>query len=131
MEKLNEYRPIIALVLILAPALVLGMAETGFVFVEWALGWTLGIIISVIGGVAGMVLATGGRQIVQAAIVGAALSAGIFAALILYLDFRETIIRIELVIPLLLGCIPGGILYALLFRNADDEDEATEDSGES
>lgn len=130
MEKLNEYRPIIALVLILAPALVLGMAEAGFVFVEWALGWTVGIIVSVVGGVAGMLLATGGRQIVQAAIVGAALSAGIFAALILYLDFRETIIRIELVVPVLLGCIPGGILYALLFRSAEGKD-ATGDSSES
>ena len=114
---LGKYTFYLAIGVVALTAVLPAMALTGFLPMDiFSTTMSTTLFSAVVGAVAGLFYIPGRKISWRGSILGLLLNVGILWAVILYTMNRQTILRLELAIPLLLGVIPAFGVNALLVR---------------
>ncbi|MEM7336176.1 MAG: hypothetical protein AAF490_29110 [Chloroflexota bacterium] len=112
---LGKYTLFFAIGVVALTSFLPAMSLSGFLPLDFISDFTQAVLVStILGGVAGLLYIPGKKISIQGAILGALLNAGILLAIFFYTINRQTILRLELLIPIFIGAIPGFGLYAIL-----------------
>lgn len=100
------------------------LALTGFTPVSFINSTTTASLIALIGGAIGGALSDSSRKFsIKGLVLGATYCISALWAVILYTQARNTIVRLEMVIPLLLAGVPTAVLYAILNKMMGKNDK--------
>jgi hypothetical protein len=116
-NPLGKNNLLIVIIIVALSAIIPGLMITGFVGINLFSNYEIPTIIAALGGIlAGAFITNSKIFTFKGMLLGFLYNIGVLWATILYTQMRTTIIKIEIVVPILLGGLPAIIVYLIFFR---------------
>lgn len=108
---------LIVIVIVTLSSIIPALMITGFIEKIIIPGYEVATIIAIGGGIlAGAFITTHRIFTIKGMLLGLIFNLGVLWATILYTQVRTSILRIEIVVPLILGSLPAIMVYFVFFK---------------